>query len=153
MGPEQHKCLSHPHVTRGAELRKFCQMSSVRLYGSIIRDDPSEATGMRSADCKNHYLSPHYVSATPRGSSAALTASTVLPGGDKGTFSQPHPQLFKVIGNRLAGPARIHRKISNFLLFLFATLSSTVTKADNQSNYFENISSLKSEYLLMFTIF
>ena len=108
---------------------------------------------MRSADCKNHYLSPHYVSAAPRGSSAALTASIVLPGGDKGTFSQPHPQLFKVIGNRLAGPARIHRKISNFLLFLFATLSSTVTKADNQSNYFENISSLKSEYLLMFTIF
>ena len=130
VGPEQHRCLSHPHVTRAAEPGKFCQTSSVRLCGSIIRDGPLEATGMRSADCKLPE-SPLRVSTAQGQLCSPQPASMVLPGGDKGTFSQPRLQLFKVRGNRPAGPARIHRKISNFLLFLFATLSSTVTKADN----------------------
>lgn len=62
------------------------------------------------------------------GSESSWPVSVVLPGGDKGTFSELLLQLFMVIGNRPAGTARIHRKISNFLLFLFAILPSNVLK-------------------------
>lgn len=67
----------------------------------------------------------------------------VLPEGDTDTFSLPTLKLFMVIGNRPAGIARIHRKISNFLLFPCATLCSNVIKADNESNYFESSSRVK----------
>lgn len=52
LGLEQHKCLSHPYITRGAELGRFCRMSSVSLHDSTIMADASQATVMRSADCK-----------------------------------------------------------------------------------------------------
>ena len=58
LGLEQRKCLSHPYITGGAELR----MSSVSLHDSVIMADASQATVMRSADCKNHELSPLCVS-------------------------------------------------------------------------------------------
>lgn len=116
--------------TGGAEwegsARQLCESAH-----SIITGHPSGHSEEVNWLWKPWTASPLCVSTVQDRLAELMAGFIVLPGGDKGTFSELLLQLFMVIGNRPAGTARIHRKISNFLLFLFATLSSNVIKTDN----------------------
>lgn len=119
-----HQWLSQAHFTPGAELGRICCGSFVSMHINAITDCDLVLKSLghsHEGDRLWEPASPLCLHPTGQAPWAHSQFPQHCQGERKIPFSQPILTLFMVIGNRPAGTARIHRKISNFLLLVLST--------------------------------